>query len=454
MTSRPSPNACAAYTAFVAAAVLGWQDEADELIRKHRNEIFRTAAYLRSRYPITIKPVYRGLLLQAKDANTGKVVGRFGTHEYISFSEDSDVACWFASPDAFITPDARMNDPSWTGWVIEYHPKLDEILFHWSWLPIGTGQIGNLPGPTVYQIIQMNSSSTDAGERIQQLYWNLKSQQEVSLLPPSSHFDIKSRDVFGCKSANLLDKKLVFRPDWVNIPPQAATVLGVAPGRMPVVDIDYHAKPATCQLCGLPGITTTYYLRDNKIVYQHCFKCGKVSWGKKNPSYRRNADISLREAERQWQTQRSRESWIKYLKEAARAGAFPYTPEGVQRATGATVSGFRQLEDGFRAHLEYTLRPNIQYIDHNEEVPQDLTRQRGPYDGVLLLTWKENLGDEGPTLYLTIHDMEIEMGQEGYSYNSSARTFYGGEYRYHGGEVLNDSDLERATASDDWEQVG
>ena len=175
----------------------------------------------------------------------------------------------------------------------------------------------------------------------------------------------------------------------------------------------------------------------------------------KNPTcqciYRRNADTTLRESFRRWQSERSRESWVNYLKEANRAGAYPFTEEGLKRATGARVVQFTALDDGFKARIEYVLRPHIEYVDYNDETPQTLNR--GPYDGSIKVVWDEAVGDNGPNLYLTIDDLEIEMGQEGYDYHSTVRTFYGGDYHYHGAEVFNDADLEAAANSDDWEQL-
>jgi len=277
MTTRPSLKASENYKIFIALAVVGKQKEADAWLHSNKRHIERVARYLRSEMPVNPQKVYRGILLPAGEKKF-KVAGKYQQQEYVSFTENLDVACWFARKESLIAPDLNYEVD---GYIIEYQPENKEILFHHSWLDPKSGQVGDLPGRIVYDLLLLTDSSS--GQAIAELYWNLRTQEEVIARPPSQELEIINLNDYNCPPAEQLDKQLFYRPDWVVIPPEVANYFNLHPGqKMNIVGVDFHRPAKICPQCKQPGIEYTYHLSEKNIIAIPCLKCNATSWGIKN----------------------------------------------------------------------------------------------------------------------------------------------------------------------------
>lgn len=169
--------------------------------------------------------------------------------------------------------------------------------------------------------------------------------------------------------------------------------------------------------------------------------------------YRRNADTQLRTAWRRYQMEQTKSSWMQYLQEALRSGLFPFSPDAIHGATSGIIEDFVVTPDGFMAKLQGAEFPAIEARIQFDEDDWD-SFPRGPYDATMRVTWDERMGDEAPTLYLEIEDIEEEFGVEGYTLSSTFRTLRGGEYCYVGEPVENNEALRAAAQNPkEWEEI-
>lgn len=123
------------YYNFVANVLKGNNNGADQLYKANRLSIDSIAAKLRKRYPTSLKKIYRGMLLDDKFVKNN-MFDPMHKIQYMSFSEHKLGASEFADPHSWMSQIFMMGEPNAKGYMIEYHPKPKEILFHWRWAEI------------------------------------------------------------------------------------------------------------------------------------------------------------------------------------------------------------------------------------------------------------------------------------------------------------------------------
>lgn len=180
----------------------------------------------------------------------------------------------------------------------------------------------------------------------------------------------------------------------------------------------------------------------------------------RRPKYRRNADTQLRQAERNFQKEPTRDRWTIWLREAARTGNFPFTSEGLAAATGGEVIAFEITEDGFEATVAYAEFPALE-VSYNHRIgPDDYESEsfpRGPFSGKISVQWHPT-SDDDPVLYIEIADRreeEVVPMSSGSEEGPFTRMMYisGGEYHFVGGSVQNNEQLRAAchAPANEWE---
>lgn len=151
------------YINFSLYAVLGMLAEADDMLMKYGSRIRRVAAYLTQQSPIQSVPLYRGMLV-----DRGAPVRLDERYRFVSWSEDRDVAVWFASRDSIVSEHVVKLKPTVRGVVLELTAPRT-VLFHYSWAEGWADLAAMHPnmGP----------------EGVRQIAWSLRTQREVITTP-------------------------------------------------------------------------------------------------------------------------------------------------------------------------------------------------------------------------------------------------------------------------------
>lgn len=269
------------YKRFVVAAILGQIGFADTLIQQFRSEIYSVATYVQHIDPQPIKRLYRGLLIEPSNVRGNKPI-QSEQGEFASFTENRDLACWFALPDTWIAETLAQGRPNVVGWISEHMPQSTEIIFHYE----QTKMVNDLPGPSLVDFARMLANSLDPVRTategpdwaMAQIGWNLNTQEEV-ILKKGIPLRLKRVETYGCPSVLSLDKNFRYRPSFI-VAPSGLMSLGVQPGqRLNVVDVDYHDPYIICPQCGDYGVFLTYYLHRADLILMKCLLCHQNMFG-------------------------------------------------------------------------------------------------------------------------------------------------------------------------------
>lgn len=153
------------YINFALYAVLGRLAEADSLMREEGHRIRRVAAFLAGKRPVRRVPLYRGMLVDPSSP-----VARDARYTFVSWSEDRDVACWFAATDSVISEPLVAAKPHLRGVVLELAAPRS-VIFHHSWA-------------FEWPIASMAAMHPHMGyEGARQIEWSLRTQREVITAP-------------------------------------------------------------------------------------------------------------------------------------------------------------------------------------------------------------------------------------------------------------------------------
>lgn len=121
------------YINFVLNALVGGNPGAvDNHYRTNNAEIDGVAKGLRASLPTPHHTLWRGILAEDKYIKNGHLLPLEHV-TYLSFTEDKRVAQQFANPLDWMALTVMQKYPNSKGYMIEYHPAFDEIIFHWSW---------------------------------------------------------------------------------------------------------------------------------------------------------------------------------------------------------------------------------------------------------------------------------------------------------------------------------
>lgn len=200
MRKNPAFHAYNLYISWVIPAIYGQLAPADSLMREHGAQIRSVAKTLRKKLPTPVRQLYRGLLVEP-DQVVDDVVGQQAEVEFVSFSEDRDVACWFADPRSIMSSFMAQQRPDAEGWVMEYRPRKVDILFHHSWRAIPVPGHGSIP---LDQAARMHPAVADPA----QFAWNLRTQREVIVEPLREGQSVLAYELADCPDTAELDARL------------------------------------------------------------------------------------------------------------------------------------------------------------------------------------------------------------------------------------------------------
>jgi len=187
------------YVNWALYAILGRMAEADGIMEEYGPDVYDVVRFLQRKYPPTFRPIYRGVLVEP-DAVVGGLLAPEPRVTFVSFSEDKNVACWFADPASFVSGYVKQQRPRVKGFILEHKPKLEDVLFHYSWglaFPMPNGRTAPL---SVFA--QMHPDII-----VPQFDWNLRTQKEVIVKPIKHPLPVSPIETWSCPPTNELDKR-------------------------------------------------------------------------------------------------------------------------------------------------------------------------------------------------------------------------------------------------------
>lgn len=153
---------------------------ADVYLKRNRYAIFKMAQYLLQFTDYTPGPIYRGIIL-SEEHNAIKPQKSF---MYLSFSTRKSVAEHFANVNGFGSDIMNISCEIGTyGYVIEYAPRITEILFHYKFLSM-------LPYAEAFSLLNINGLSAVK---------DLEEQNEIIIFQPAEPFINITKVVSGNK---------------------------------------------------------------------------------------------------------------------------------------------------------------------------------------------------------------------------------------------------------------
>lgn len=206
MSTKPTSDELNQWINFVLYAVTGCTGQADDLMRRHRRGIQRVARWMGERAPFEPKLLHRGLLLEPQSVRGGDWTPD-GQTTFFSYSEDRDVACWFARPDSIISGDVVELRPGVVGYLTSRRAPLSRVLWHHAWQKIPVSPSADL------DLRVAASVHPDIEQR--QFAWNLQTQREVLLVSdqPPKAVAVERVDT-ECPDTEELDARFTF-PDFL-----------------------------------------------------------------------------------------------------------------------------------------------------------------------------------------------------------------------------------------------
>lgn len=188
------------YINFVLYVILGRLREADVLMRKKGEMIRLVAEYCMTKRPIAPiapKPLYRGVLLDPAQPFTLDP-----KYTFLSWSEDRDVATWFACTRNHISDLVMDVYPHFQGYIITLPQPQSRVLFHHSWAHTFTKVIAEA---------HRHPLIGEEGKR--QIIWSLKTQSEV-ITDPAEGLEPRLAPDLDDATVAALETRLL--PPWIN----------------------------------------------------------------------------------------------------------------------------------------------------------------------------------------------------------------------------------------------
>ena len=209
---RPSPTDWNVWITWVLYAVTGNLAAADSIMVQHGDSVRRVAKALSKLMPVPQRTLWRGLLLEAHEVVDGYVQPRV-EHQFLSFSEDRDVACWFADRQSVMSGVVAQLRPQTTGWLTELKPPHKDVLFHWSWAPRFpvAGQVGPL-----WALARMHPDLSRVADQTEKA---MRGQKEVILDSRGAKaLKVVPHESAGCPPTAALDQRFTWRGALRNPP--------------------------------------------------------------------------------------------------------------------------------------------------------------------------------------------------------------------------------------------
>lgn len=187
------------YFNFALHAILGRLGEADAIMNLAGDEIRAVADRLGARYPVEVKPLYRGLLLDPERPFKSDPKLTF-----LSWSEDRDVARWFACPRSAVSEPLAATNPKLRGHLVELSGPKSRVLFHHGW--------GNAHGSHTGLAALALAHPLMGEEGARQIEWSLRTQREVITEPIADLMPVRAVDLDSA-ALEALERRL--SPPWI-----------------------------------------------------------------------------------------------------------------------------------------------------------------------------------------------------------------------------------------------
>lgn len=187
------------YKFWAVCAIQGYIDIADKLLMQYQNEIYSFANALQRNLPSSPKKLYRGIILDPKNRDSSGVMTSKVNAGFISFSENLDIASWFASTDSHMAEMVLVNIPKGKGFIITHHPTRGEVLFHHKWYHL-------LKLKNELAAIEKSLEQMGLEPDLTQFIHNVTSQEEVILKPITKKFNLIPKEELSDKTGEELDK--------------------------------------------------------------------------------------------------------------------------------------------------------------------------------------------------------------------------------------------------------
>lgn len=184
------------YVNFALHAILGRLGEADQLMRVCGEPIRRVAGRLAEKCPIEATPLHRGLLL---DPDEPFEIDPKLT--FLSWSEDRDVALWFACPRSAVSEPLAQTNPRLRGYVVDVPAPRSSVIFHHAWARV----FGGLASLALAHPLM-------GAEGRRQIEWSLRTQREVITEPVADLRPDRVPDL-DASALETLERRL--SPPWI-----------------------------------------------------------------------------------------------------------------------------------------------------------------------------------------------------------------------------------------------
>lgn len=184
------------YVNFVMHAILGRLAEADQIARVCGEPLRRISTRLAKLYPIPTVSLYRGILLdpdQPFDLDAAIT--------FLSWSEDPDVARWFACPRSVVSEPLASQNAKLQGFLIRVASPPAHVLFHHAWAK-AFGDLASLA--------LAHPRMGEEGRR--QIAWSLDTQREIITEPADDLRPERALELDAC-ALEALERRLA--PPWV-----------------------------------------------------------------------------------------------------------------------------------------------------------------------------------------------------------------------------------------------
>ena len=184
------------YLNFALHAILGRLSEADALMSIAGDEIRAVADHLTEQHPIAPTPLYRGMLL-----DPDKTFAADPKLTFLSWSEDRDVALWFACPRSAVSEPLAATNPKLRGYLADLPSPQSRVLFHHGW----AAALGGLAELALAHPLM-------GAEGRRQIEWSLCTQREVITAPVDG---LRPERVADLDSAALEALERHLSPPWI-----------------------------------------------------------------------------------------------------------------------------------------------------------------------------------------------------------------------------------------------
>jgi hypothetical protein len=183
------------YIDFALHAILGRLGEADAIMRFAGDSVRRVADDIAAQNHVDSAVLHRGMLLDpdVPFATDPKLT-------FMSWSEDHDVAMWFACPRSVVSEPLAKMKPELRGYVATINAPASRVLFHHSWAALG--------GLACFALI--HPLMGEEGRR--QIEWSLRTQREVITEPAA---DLRPERAADLDSATLEALERRLSPPWI-----------------------------------------------------------------------------------------------------------------------------------------------------------------------------------------------------------------------------------------------